>query len=448
MTDINGLRYLELTFAADGSLINGSLSGGSAAADGGLPDLIAGGVTDVFLFSHGWNSSASSARSLYNDLFGQLAGQLGDRLASSVAVGVFWPSLLFPEDDPGAGSAATAASAVIDATAATAGTEATTAVQPSSGAELARALAPAFPAQQHNLTEIGQLLDQQPQDAEALQRFHMLAAGLVTTPSQGAEDVGEAAALTADTAAVFGHAAAMTKSPTSNAQGAGNPFGVLWSGGREVLRTLSYYEMKNRAGVVGQRGLGPLLGRLAAAAPSLRVHLMGHSFGARLVSYALAGLPETPSGSTSPVKSLVLVQGAFSHFAFAHPLPIDSSRSGALAGMADRVDGPLIATFSAHDRAVGWWYPAASMLKHEDSQGADDLAYRWGAMGHDGYQGAGTVTTKLAAPGTDYGFSAGGFYLLDSNDVICAMQSAFSGAHGDIRHPEVSWAWANAAGIS
>jgi hypothetical protein len=33
----------------------------------------------------------------------------------------------------------------------------------------------------------------------------------------------------------------------------------LWTGAREVLRTLSYYEMKNRAGLIGQQGLGPLL---------------------------------------------------------------------------------------------------------------------------------------------------------------------------------------------
>ena len=49
---------------------------------------------------------------------------------------------------------------------------------------------------------------------------------------------------------------------TSSAQGIGNPFAGLWSGAREVLRTLSYYEMKNRAGVVGQNGLGPLLAQL------------------------------------------------------------------------------------------------------------------------------------------------------------------------------------------
>ena len=105
----------------------------------------------------------------------------------------------------------------------------------------------------------------------------------MTTRPQGIEDTGEAALLTADTATAFGHAAAMAPHATTAAQGIGNPFTGLWSGAREVLRTMSYYEMKNRAGVVGQNGLGPLLASLSGPDGPPRIHLMGHSFGARLV---------------------------------------------------------------------------------------------------------------------------------------------------------------------
>jgi hypothetical protein len=52
---------------------------------------------------------------------------------------------------------------------------------------------------------------------------------------------------------------------------------------REVLRTASYYEMKNRAGVIGQQGLGPLLANLAGPSGAPRIHLSRHSFGARLI---------------------------------------------------------------------------------------------------------------------------------------------------------------------
>jgi hypothetical protein len=46
----------------------------------------------------------------------------------------------------------------------------------------------------------------------------------------------------------------------------------------------------------------------------------------------------------------------------------------------------------------------------------------------------------LAAPGKPYDLQPGTFYTLDANAVICTDPSPFSGAHSDIRHPEVFWA--------
>lgn len=417
MTTINGMQYYELHFTTDGTIDD------AAGGDGGLTAAVAaGGISDLFVISHGWNNGVDSARNLYRGMFSLLADQLGARRSSSAAVGVIWPSLLFPDDDP-----------------------ATAPAVPSSGAQLAAALAPAFPAQQQPLATIGALLDAKPQDAGKLGEFHALANQLVTTAPQGGEDSGESELLSADTLTVLSHAAAMAPRQGGDAQGIGNPFSVFWSGAREVLRTLSYYEMKNRAGVIGRTGLGPLLGGLAGPP---RIHLIGHSFGARLVSYALAGLPSGWRGPASAVKSLTLVQGAFSHFTFASPLPIDPARSGGLAGFGDRVDGPLLATFSSADRAVGWWYPAASMLARQDSEAADDLVFRWGAMGHDGYQQQPSATVvPMSAAGKPYDFTPAKFYALDANAVIKANQSPFSGAHSDICHPEVLWAVVSAAGL-
>jgi hypothetical protein len=415
MADIAGLPYYEVTFAADGTL----------TADGGLPaGAAAGGVTDLFFLSHGWNNGTDGARRLYQGMFSLLAGMLGDRRATSCAVGIFWPSLLFPEDDPG------------------------TPDTPSTGAQLAGALAPSFPGKEQDLAAMGTMLDAQPQDAAQLQQFHQLASGLVTSPPLAPEDAGPQAAITGETSAVFGHAAAMAKTPAAAAQGLPNPFSTLWSGAREVLRTMSYYEMKNRAGVIGQHGLGPLLATLAAAVPGLRVHLIGHSFGARLVAFSLTGLPDTATGAASPVKSLTLVQGAFSHFSFAAPTPSPAVPAGALAGVRNRVDGPLLSTFAAADRAVGWWYPAASMLAHQDAESLADLTYQWGGMGHDGFQQSPPgVTLPLQPQGQPYAFKPDGDYLLDANQVICAVQSQFSGAHSDIQHPEVLWAILSAASV-
>ncbi|MEP7022925.1 MAG: serine/threonine protein kinase [Actinomycetota bacterium] len=415
MAQIAGLPYYELAFAADGTL----------SSDDGLPAAVsAGGITDLFVFSHGWNASTPSARGLYKGMFTLLSGMLGPKAKTSAVAGVLWPSLLFPEDDPG------------------------TPDTPSTGAQLASALQGAFPGHEQNLAAMGSMLDQQPQDAAQLQQFHQLASGLVTSPGLAPEDEGPQAAITADTSAVFGHAAAMAKTPASGAQGLSNPFTTMWSGAREVLRSMSYYEMKNRAGVIGRSGLGPLLAQLAPPGSALRIHLMGHSFGARLVSFSLAGLPAGRTGGASPVKSLTLIQGAFSHFSFAHPTPCQAVPSGALAGMLSRVDGPMLSTFTAADRAVGWWYPAASMLAHQNAQSLTDLTYEWGGMGHDGFQqSSGSTTLELTVEGFEYGFTKGGVYRLDANNVINAMQSSFSGAHSDIQHPEMVWAVVSAAAV-
>ena len=212
-----------------------------------------------------------------------------------------------------------------------------------------------------------------------------------------------------------------------------------------MLRTLSYYEMKSRAGVVGQSGLGPLLAGLTGPGGPPRIHLMGHSFGARLVSYSLAGLRADQTGAASPVKSLTLIQGAFSHFTFASSLMFDPSRAGGLAGAGSRVDGPMLATFSSADRTVGG-DPHRQHAAGQDSKSATILVYRWGAMGHDGYQqGPTPVAVVLQQQGTPYNFQSDTCYDLDANAVICANQSTFSGAHSDIRHPEVLWAVVSAA---
>ena len=88
---IAGLNYYELDFNADGTL----------SSDGGLPAAVqAGGIKDVFMLSHGWNNGVGSARSLYESMFTLLAGMIPGRLGTSIAVGIIWPSLLFPDDDP------------------------------------------------------------------------------------------------------------------------------------------------------------------------------------------------------------------------------------------------------------------------------------------------------------------------------------------------------------
>lgn len=199
---------------------------------------------------------------------------------------------------------------------------------------------------------------------------------------------------------------------------------------------LSYSIMKARAGDIGRSGLGPLLAALHSRSSHLRVHLIGHSFGARLVSFALSG---TGAPADSPIASLLLLQGAFSHWSFAGAQQIPFGRTGALNGWADRVHGPLIATYSVFDWAVGRWYPKASFLAHQDTEA--QVADRWGGMGSDGFQAVQVADRAMpGAGGTDYGLAAGSFYRVDAAAIINNVQGQqpFAGAHSDIRKPAIA----------
>jgi pimeloyl-ACP methyl ester carboxylesterase len=206
----------------------------------------------------------------------------------------------------------------------------------------------------------------------------------------------------------------------------------------------SYNIMKTRAGDIGRTGLGSLLARLHGRSPAVRVHLIGHSFGARLVAFALAGID---SPQQSPVASLVLVQGAFSHWSFAHKQDNPFGRAGALHTVADRAHGPLVATYSVYDWAVGVWYPKASFLSRQDTQAF--VVSRWGGMGADGYQAVSPLEARTMPPadGTGYGFEPGKFYRVNAAGVINNVDGQpFAGAHSDIRKPEVARLVVDAAG--
>jgi hypothetical protein len=434
--EIAGLPHWQISFDENGKANQGE-------ADDLLRELPGADLTDLFVFSHGWNSDRGQARRLYQRYFGQLPGLLaqeGGQDARIGTLGVVWPSKRWADEpeptDSGDGGGAAGLGDAAPAPAATA----------SDGA-LVEDLKDVFGGDDRRaaLDELARLLEERPEDPAALARFQALMAELAGEPDAepAGEDQGEQALVTDDPEEVFGRFAdAVPETGEGGAAGLGDTFGRLWKGAKEALRQLTYFEMKKRAGVVGKQGLGPLLGRIAQADPEVRIHLIGHSFGARLVSFALAGLP----AGDSPVKSLYLLQGAFSHFAFADALPTDRSRGGALKGMAARVDGPLVASFSVHDLAVGKLYPLASLSSRDDAAGLEDQLFRWGGIGHDGAQAVEATVVTLGPVGAAYPFQRGRFVNLDGNGVINQGPPP-AGAHSDIFHPELVWAGLAAAGL-
>ncbi|MET7428876.1 serine-threonine protein kinase [Streptomyces flaveolus] len=413
--------YWELTFDADGD------------ADGHerdrlLTQVTEHGVRDLIVFSHGWNNDRSGATALYRRFFAPVP-----KLAPKARlgyVGVIWPSMRF-SDEP-----------IPDFPRSVAAVEAGAAPRPALDKDTRRALLEAFPGRTTVLDQLARMLDDRPGGTEGLTEFGRLVRLLLDDDRPGVvadtDEDGEPAVFGDDPVTAceqFAEAlAALDASGGAARFSLPNP----WDGAKELLRQATYHQMKRRAGTVGERGLGPLLGRLAGAAPGVRVHLVGHSFGGRLVAFALRGLP----GGVRTVKSVTLLQGAFSHYAFTARLPHAPDRSGALKDLQRRVDGPLVCCYSHFDTALGTFYPLASRLAGDDRGCAGNeiaavLGPRWGAMGHDGVQAVpGTARLDLAAALAGR-LPASGCVNVDAAAVV-RRGGAPSGAHSDIVHPELA----------
>jgi len=423
-------------------------------------DMTTQGITDLFAFSHGWNNSQADARALYALLFAQLASQAQSGLRPNTKLGVcgvIWPSLQWADEAmPGTGSVSRGGGGA----AAFGGPAPAPAPSPKaiSDEALVEELAQVFTTREQKkaITELARLLAQRPNDDAQLKRFQTLMRPLASTANRSAppEERGQRALLDKDHAEVFdrmSQASLLAEVPPPVPSGGAAGFGIdlsgRWEGAKQALRQLTYWQMKERAGVVGQRGLGKLIGELSAQMPSLRVHLIGHSFGARLVSFTLTGLPPTAQGAASPVKSVTLLQGAFSHFAFSPSLPQAPARAGALNGMAQRVDGPVVVSFTSADTAIGIFYPWASIAAGTDASNLSDPLYPWGAMGSDGAQAVNATVMPFNEAGTAYSFAAGRFYNLDGNSFM-TKGGPPAGAHGDIIYPKIAWAILSAAGVA
>ncbi|MFJ3902733.1 serine-threonine protein kinase [Streptomyces sp. NPDC090025] len=400
--------YRELVLDKDGD--------GPAGQADGLAALARQGCTDLVLFTHGWNNTPSVASGLFDRFLAPFPATVtaaGVRLGFA---GLVWPSVMFSDER------------VPDYA----------------------ALATLAPERPEVVARLAELAGAEPPDEAALVEFAVLlreltdlAAGMDAGQGAGGPGLRGAAAgaplpefLVGDPLAVFamfadaaedteGIARSESDEGVAGALLGTDRLGRLWKGAKEALRQATYFTMKRRAGVVGERGLGPLLGELARTAPALRVHLVGHSFGARLVAYALRGLP---AGARN-VRSVTLLQGAFSHYAFAARLPHEPDHGGSLRDLQNRVDGPVVACHSRHDTALRVFYPLASRVSRDDESLLGDER-RWGAIGYDGVQAVpGTAARTLAAVLRD-GLPAAGCVSVDAAQLVTE--------HSDICHAQLA----------
>ena len=306
-TEIAGLPFWELTFDADGDP-------DGAQRDAFLAEVRARGITDVIVFSHGWNNDRRIANELYQRFFGLLGPQLpaaarGTRRAGGRGVAVAAlvrradPGLLRRRQrdrrrrrprygvgdgarhrdrgrpDPRRRDARRPACRVPRRGGAAGGDGA------AAGRAAERRRADGVPHMPRRvLPARGSAPAAGPDDGEGDKAGDALAAG---EPRMLLDD--PATLFDRYRAALVAEGVDARRRSGGGAAGLGDMLGGLLHGAKEALRGATYWQMKNRAGVVGRAGLGPLLGQLP---PGVRAHLVGHSFGARLVSFALAGLPD------------------------------------------------------------------------------------------------------------------------------------------------------------
>jgi hypothetical protein len=210
--------------------------------------------------------------------------------------------------------------------------------------------------------------------------------------------------------------------------------GSIKSAATRLLNLTTYYVMKDRAGVIGREALNPMLNRLQQSTPAtIRWHLAGHSFGGRLVTAAVDG------PHTLRVKSLILLQAAFSHNGFAQKY--DGKNNGAFHRIVDgkKIDGPILITHTRNDSAVGLAYPLASRLRGDTAAALGDANDLYGGVGRNGAQHVpGAVFQKLLPTTTAYTLKGG-------SQIYNLLADQFISGHSAIENREVAHAMAAAA---
>ena len=218
-------------------------------------------------------------------------------------------------------------------------------------------------------------------------------------------------------------------------RGIGGWFSGIAGSVGQFLNLTTWYIMKDRSGVVGSTGVAAAVRELNKACPDLRIHLVGHSLGGRLMASCAKALSTTP---TLQVDSLMLLEAAFSHFGFS-----DDNGHGASGFFRDVVvkqvvKGPFLSTFSKEDTVVGNAYAIMSRLACDNTREIGDASDEFGGIGRNGPQKTKEVADfPFNKPGIAYTYKPGVINNLDGS-------GGFIKDHADVMNEAVTYAFASA----
>ena len=391
----------------------------------------------VVLISHGWNNDFGDAVDLYTRFMRHVETlAAGDRDLTTVVVGLIWPSSLAPADK---GPVIAGPTMVSD-----------------NPTEPARMLVDAI-AELAAREEIQVLLGKPVIDAsEADALAHHVAAALSAdgdrAPSEAVEENPDSAdVLTAMRALssagkeepdwdAFTAAPAngARKSPVSGGPAAASVFGI---DPMMAVRVFTVYQMKDRAGRVGARGVRALLDDLLAQTHH-KIHCVGHSFGCKVLLSAVC----RDAPPVRPVESMLLLEPAISHLSFAASVPGRPGPGGYRTALSEHyVAQPLFSTYSRWDMPLHTIFHlalrrAADLGELQTAAGEGTSAGTppsvYCALGGYGPRGADeALIDPLPCAGSPYQLAPGHrVYAFDGSE------DKRIGGHGDVTTAATGWA--------
>jgi|GEM_PF-284989 len=403
-------------------------------------------VTDLWLMSHGWKNDEKGAGETYDKLFAALQeriqAEVQDPNYNPVFAGIYWPS----KDHLGEVLAATMR-------------------QPLSGGAGIEEWELESNKPEEGLDKTGLIEayrsafendDPQTYEADFGRLYDLLTQEQTHTPAEIEEFVSilekykvndpEPEAFESDNLAT--NPQATIQALKTGLEGREKELGKVLKTLGEVLDNFTFWAMKARAGVVGQSGVAEFLKQARQTFQEkklqVRIHLLGHSFGCKLLTACVNKVGEEIEAPV--VDSLILLLGAFSQFSFASQVPVKPGGQGRYAGVVARklVTAPIVAIYSRHDYANSKWYPRGMLTaKQEELFEHDPQENPRGAMGSVGAQGLqdhlyDDITLKAVDRSYDWR-DLSGFACLNVNGekYINDTSNKQIGAHGDIYKPEI-----------
>lgn len=418
-----GLKVHLLRFDAQGNALSDS-----ATADSIFSDVGDKHPSDIFIIAHGWNNNERIAiDELYRpmvDRMGFIADKHPDLRGENylpLVIGLRWPSMAWPDEE-----------------AVSSDEGGNVYLPPISQEDLAELIDVAFPnataAEREQLVEF---VDENPapSDAQFRSAITLMATQLESDESGSTPTPPFAVLDTSD-------------------EGQVGDWTESLSDPKNAVRVFTYWQMKARAGTVGVRSLQPVLKRLMERYSGAKIHLVGHSFGAKLQLSACRVPTSGEYALPRPLTSLLLLQAAISHESFAGQVS-GRDESGGFRDAFFTDDGEpknvglVVATFSDADRPLSSAYPWASWVAGHHGSDEDSGAYAgMGAVGIHGVGDENSATLEmkvyLLQPWDDRTEA----YKFDDGKVFYSVNGKRSDGHysisnhGDVTNVDVAWlAW-------